>query len=63
MAVLGGVAISDERGTPVDYSSPIRCTSFIVKFLGPLDPSISILDRRLKFTVRRHKFNEDSLSL
>jgi len=30
--------------------------------LGPLDPSFRALSGRLKFTVRRHKFNNDSLS-
>ena len=29
--------------------------------LGPVDPSFRALSGRLKFTVRRHKFNEDSL--
>ena len=28
---------------------------------GPVDPSFRALSGRLKFTVRRHKFNEDSL--
>jgi len=31
--------------------------------LGPVDPSFRALSGRLKFTVRRHKFNKDSLSL
>ena len=31
--------------------------------LGPVVPSFRALARRLKFTVRRHKFTEDSLSL
>ena len=30
--------------------------------LGPVDPSLRALYGRLKFTVRRHKFNKDSLS-
>ena len=30
--------------------------------LGPVDPSFQALSGRLKFTVRRHKFNKDSLS-
>ena len=30
--------------------------------LGPVDPSFQVLSGRLKFTVRRHKFNKDSLS-
>jgi len=31
-------------------------------FLGPVDPSFRALSGRLKFTVRRHKFNKDSFS-
>jgi len=30
--------------------------------LGPVVPSFRALSGRLKFTVRRHKFNQDSLS-
>ena len=30
---------------------------------GPVDPSFRALFERLKFTVRRNKFNEDSLSV
>ena len=30
--------------------------------LGPVDPSFRALSGRLKFTVRRHEFNKDSLS-
>ena len=30
--------------------------------LGTVDPSFQALSRRLKFTVRRHEFNTDSLS-
>ena len=29
--------------------------------LGPIDPSFRALAGRLNFTVRRHKFNKDSL--
>ena len=29
--------------------------------LGPVDPSFRALSGRLKFAVRRHKFNKDSL--
>jgi len=32
-------------------------------FLFRVDPSFRALSGRLKFTVRRHKFNKDSLSL
>ena len=31
--------------------------------LGPINPSFRAISGRLKFTVRRHKFNQDSLSL
>ena len=31
--------------------------------LGPVDPSFRALFERLKFTVRCHKFNKDSVSL
>ena len=31
-------------------------------FSGPVVPSFRALSGRLKFTVRRHKFNKDSLS-
>ena len=31
------------------------------RLLGPVDPSLRALSGRLKFTVRRHKFNNDSL--
>ena len=30
--------------------------------VGPVDPSFRALSGRLKFTVRRNKFNKDSLS-
>jgi len=30
---------------------------------GPVDPSFRALSGRLQFTVRRHSFNEDPLSL
>ena len=45
----------------VVYLSPIGCTSCIVKSLGPVDPSFRALSGRLKFTVRRHTFDKDSL--
>ena len=32
------------------------------RLLGPVDPSFRALAGRFQFTVRRHKFNEDSLS-
>ena len=31
--------------------------------LGPIDPSFRALPGRLKFAVRRHEFNKDSLIL
>ena len=31
--------------------------------VGPVDPSFRALSGRLKFTVRRHKFNTDSILL
>ena len=34
-----------------------------VCLLGPVDPSFRAPSGRLKFTVRRHKFNKDSPSL
>jgi len=46
------------RLRPVVYSSPIGCTSRIVKSFR----SRRSLSGRFKFTVRRHKFNKDSLS-
>ena len=33
----------------------------VQSFVGPVDPSVRALSGRLKFTVQRHKFNEDSL--
>ena len=33
-----------------------------LSLLGPVDPSFRALSGRLKFTVRRHKFNKDSFS-
>ena len=36
--------------------------SFASRLLGPADPSVQALFERLKFTVRRHEFNKDSLS-
>ena len=38
---------------------PSRC---LLGLLGPIELSFRALSGRLKFTVRRHKFNEDSLS-
>ena len=33
------------------------------RLLGPVDPSFRALSERLKFTVRRHRFNKDSLHI
>ena len=40
------------------------CRDLLVSssLLGPVDPSFRALSGRLEFTVRRHKFNKDSLS-
>ena len=45
------------RRPEVDYHG------FWSSLLGPVDPSFRALSGRLKFTVRRHKFNEDSFPL
>ena len=37
------------------------CGHAVRTLLGPVDPSFRALSGRLTFTVRRHKFNEDSL--
>ena len=50
---------------PVVYSSPIGCTSCMVEVFKVSEPSrsfIRALSGRLKFTVRRHKFNKDYLA-
>ena len=44
----------------------VACRLYIVyrqSPLGPVDPSFRALSGRLKFTVRHHKFNNDSLSV
>ena len=66
--VLGGGAVSYERDTPVDvylFLTRVAYRFYIVyrqSLLGPVDPSFRALSGRLKFTVRRHKFNKDSCS-
>ena len=46
-----------------DLTVPLLCSpTWIVKFLGPVAPSFRALPGHLKFTVRRHKLNIDSLS-
>jgi len=42
--------------------SPEALWNHVSSSLGPVDPSLRALSGRLKFTVRRHKFNRDSLS-
>jgi len=59
--LLVGAQLAGESLRPVVNSSLIGSTSCIVK--GPVDPSFRALSGRLNFTVRRHTFNEDSLSL
>ena len=49
---------SIQRATK-EYSA----AEFLKRLLGPVDPSFRALSGRLKFTVRRHKFNKDFLSL
>ena len=52
-----------------DYPCYLRSLFVALRFfivhlqspLGPVDPSFRALYGRLKFTVRRHKFNKDSL--
>ena len=59
-----------ERGDePVVYAteSVVACVCYDHRpvsssLLGPVDSSFRALSGRLKFTVRRHNFNKDSLS-
>ena len=49
---------------PLSYSLFVGYRFYIVyrqSPLGPADPSFRALSGRLKFTFRRHKFNEDYL--
>jgi len=68
MVVLGKGAVSYERGTPVPTmrAPPERewlvGASMTTSPLGPVDPSFRALSGRLRFTARRHKFNNDSLT-
>ena len=73
---VGGVcthrAILTSRPEPgVQASLGTSCSLFVAfriyivyrqSLLGPVDPSFRALSGRLKFTVRRHQFNKDSLS-
>ena len=43
--------------------SCLRFTVCWSSLLGPVDPSFRALSGRLKFTVRRHELNEDSLTI
>ena len=47
--------------SPPDRTRPFHRVSS--SLLGPVDPSFRALSGRLMFTVRRHKFNKDSVSL
>jgi len=49
----------NKRG--VETLSVYDSTLCIVKSLGPVVPSFRALSGPLEFTVRRHKFNKDSL--
>ena len=78
MAVLGGGAVAYEQGTPVTSSPGSvgsqqicetkqtgRSRNPVTSYpIGPRRANIppQALPGRLKFTVRRHKFNEDSIS-
>ena len=53
-----GVALQQWHGTGVYVTSNFEVSSSL---LGPAGPSFQALSGRLKFTVRRHKFNNDSL--
>ena len=65
MAALRGGAVSYERGAQVGAFPWVRICLYRVSssILGPVDPSFRVLSGRLKFTVRRQNFNEDSLLL
>ena len=52
ISVKGVNTIVEKLGSAPDYRSSL---------LGPVVPSFRALSRRLKFTVRRYKFNKDSL--
>ena len=52
------------EGGAFDYrfkSAGKTSSGWLLSLLGPVDPSFRALSGRLKFTVRRHKFNTDSL--
>ena len=65
--VQRGVAQAEERrlaSRVIDAWQVFSLSLFLsLNPLGPVDPSFRALSGRLKFTVRRHKFNKDSLSL
>ena len=55
---------SHAKGGPAGLRWRLRVdTVYCQSPLGPVDPSFRALSRRLKFTVRRYKFNKDTLSL
>ena len=52
--VVSSISLDTPKHT---HSTPLD------SLLGPVDPSFRALSGCLKFTVRRHKFNKDSLSV
>ena len=56
-ARLGTTGVGDAEADAVRGRVARPCS-----LLSPVDPSFRALSGRLKFTVRRHKFNKDSLS-
>ena len=76
LEMLRGVSSSLGSGDHNMHSSfsPLERVSYLlaakrmkqwknVLMLGPVDPSFGALSRRLKLTVQRHKFNQDSIFL
>ena len=53
----GGIGSSPEVLNETLELHRVDCPPSLV---GPVDPSCAALSGRLKFTVRRHKFNKDS---
>ena len=56
---------SSELATAVENAHTPACPReqrVLSRLLVPVDPSFRAHSERLKFPVRRHKFNEDSLS-
>ena len=63
----GGTAKAEQQLTLRAERDSMQATERMGRYrqspLGPVDPSFRALSGRLKFTVRRHKFNKDSLSM